>query len=104
MTPSRLESIMADIAEGDPLDFGELSIDEETARHIMAIHLCQVDEQLSEAGLDAEERLSFMAAIAAHALTENMLLNIEKLKRASADGAEFQKWMRRHGVGGSAGE
>jgi hypothetical protein len=100
MTPSRLEDIMADIAEGDPLDFGELSISEEAARHIMAIHLCEVDRQLLEAGLDAEERLAFMAAIAAHALTENMVLNVEKLKRARADGADFRDWMRRHGVGG----
>lgn len=102
MTPSRLEDIMADIAEGDPLDFGELSIDEETARHIMAIHLCQVDEQLAEAGLGTEDRLAFMAAIAAHALTENMVLNVEKLKRAKSDNADFRDWMRRHGVGGSA--
>jgi len=101
MTPNMLENIMADIADGDPLDFGELSISEENARQIMATHLCEVDRQLTDAGLDAEDRLAFMAAIAAHSLVENMLLNIEKMKRAEGGLNALDQWMTRHGMGGT---
>lgn len=102
LTPDVLEAIMADIAEGDTLDFGSLSIDEKQARLLLANHLCRVDEQLAGMGIDLEQREAFMAAIAAHALVENMLLNVDKLRRARADGtADFSAWMRRHGIGGS---
>jgi hypothetical protein len=102
MTPDMLEGIMADIAEGDPLDFGGLSIDEKQARMLLANHLCRVDRQLDEMGVVAEQRAAFMAAIAAHALVENMLLNVEKIRRAHSDGAaDFGDWMRRHGIGGA---
>ena len=101
MTPHMLENIMADIADGDPLDFGGLSISEEDARQLMATHLCDVDEKLALAGLDAEERLAFMAAIAAHSLVENMLLNIEKLKRAEHGLDELNDWLIRHGMDGT---
>jgi hypothetical protein len=102
MTPDMLEGIMADIAEGDPLDFGGLSIDEKQARMLLANHLCRVDRQLDEMGVDVEQRAAFMAAIAAHALVENMLLNVEKLRRARSDSAaDFSDWMKRHGIGGA---
>lgn len=101
MTPDMLEGIMADIAEGDPLDFGGLSIDEHQARMLLANHLCRVDRQLASMGVDLEQRAAFMAAIAAHALVENMLLNVEKLRRArESTGDDFAEWMRRHGIGG----
>jgi hypothetical protein len=101
MTPNMLENIMADIAEGDPLDFGGLSISEGDARQLMASHLCEVDEKLNAAGLDPEERLAFMAAIAAHSLVENMLLNIEKLRSAKAGVDELSDWLARHGMKGT---
>ena len=101
MTPNMLENIMADIAEGDPLDFGGLSISEDNARQLMASHLCEVDGKLSDAGFNAEERLAFMAAIAAHSLVENMLLNIEKLRRAENNRDALSDWLTRHGMKGT---
>lgn len=101
MTPNMLENIMADIAEGDPLDFGGLSISEDDARQLMATHLCEVDEKLNDAGFNSEERLAFMAAIAAHSLVENMLLNIEKLRRAEHSMDDLSAWLSRHGMKGT---
>lgn len=98
MTPNMLADIMSDIAEGDALDFGGLSMNESDARGLMASHLCEVDEKLHEAGFNAEERLTFMAAIAAHAMVENMLLHIDKLHRAEGSVIEFSDWMARHGM------
>jgi hypothetical protein len=102
MTPQHVEAIMADIAEGDPLDFADLSIHEEDARAMMASHFCEMDRELAASGLSSDERLEIMVAVAAHAMVENMLLNIAQLRRARAEGADFSAWMRRHGLSGSA--
>lgn len=97
MNLQSIESLMADIEEEDPLDLGDLAIDEAEARRLMASHFCEIDERLSEHGLDPEARLEIMAAIAAHTMTENMLLHLGRL-RSSPDTGEFRDWMRRHGL------
>lgn len=97
MKPQTIEEIMADLAAGDPLDLSELSLREEDVRALMAAHLCEVDQQLAESGVPCERRLEIMAAIAAHAMVENMLLNVARLKRAGSQ-AEFHAWLRRHGL------
>ena len=99
MTPGAVMAIMAEIEEGDPLDFSDLSVDSDNARALMALHFCEVDRQLAEAGLSSEERVTVMAAIAAHVTEENMLLNAANLKRMGL-GDDFGAWMRRHGVAG----
>lgn len=98
MTPQVVQAIMADLAKGDPLDFADLSIREEDARAMMASHFCEMDRELAASGLSSEERLEIMVAVAAHAMVENMLLNIAQLRRARADGSDFKNWMQRHGL------
>lgn len=97
MNLQSIESLMADIEEEDPLDLGDLAIDETEARRLMASHFCEIDERLSEHGLDAEARLEIMAAIAAHTMTENMILHLGRL-RSATEHDEFKDWMRRHGL------
>jgi len=97
MTPQTVETLMEDIEREDPLDFGLLSIDEHDARHLMANHFCEVNSALAEHGLDAEARLEVMAAIAAHTMVENLLLNVDRLKDQAAD-ASFSAWLRQHGM------
>lgn len=101
MTPQAVMAIMAEIEEGNPLDFSGLSIRSEDARSLMASHFCEVDRRLADAGLDSEERVTIMAAIAAHVTEENMLLNAAQFKRLESTG-EFRAWMRRHGMSGEA--
>jgi hypothetical protein len=98
MTPQTVETLMADIEAEHPLDFADLSIGEEDARHLMANHFCDLDRRLSEHGLGPQERLEIMAAIAAHTMVENMLLNLAQL-RVEAGTADFRAWMKRHGIG-----
>ncbi len=98
MTPKSVETLMADIESTAPLDFADLSIGEEDARRLMATHFCELDEQLSAQGLEAAERLEVMAAIAAHTMVENMLLNVARL-RACGRQADFRAWMQRYGLG-----
>ncbi len=97
MLPENVESLMAEIEAGDPLDFSQLAIDAEGARQLMANHFCDIDRRLGELGLGAEDRLEMMAAIAAHTMVENMLLQIGRLRHE--DDADFHDWMRRHGIG-----
>lgn len=99
MKPQNIEAIMVDIADGDPLDFGDLSVREDDVRALMATHLCEVDRQLAAAGLAAESRLEFMTAIAAHALVENMLLNLARLRRAGSD-PDFREWLKKYRLSG----
>lgn len=99
MTPDAVLAIMAEIEEGDPLDFSQLSIKPEEARAVMALHFCEVDRQLAEAGMDSDKRIVVMAAIAAHVSAENMLLNVARLKRLRESG-DFTAWLRRYGLGG----
>jgi hypothetical protein len=107
-----LEALMSDIEAEDPLDLGDLAIDEHEARRLMAGHFCDIDRQLADHGLDAEARLEVMAAIAAHTMTENLLLHLARLRAHAGDkhvghnrspaaaDDEFRTWMRRHGLGG----
>lgn len=98
MTPQTVETLMADIEAEDPLDFAELSIGEEEVRRLMAAHFCELDQRLSGLGLETPERLEIMAAIAAHTMVENMILNLARL-RNEGDVADFRAWMKRHGMG-----
>lgn len=100
MSPQSVAALMADIEAEDPVDFADLAIDEGDARELMANHFCEIDQRLAVQGLDAEARLEVMAAIAAHMMVENLLLQVDRLRHnAEGDGDEFQSWMRRHGIG-----
>jgi len=98
MTPEHLASLIGEIEQTDPPDFDRLAIDAEGARRLMAAHLCELDHRLAEAVLGSEERLEMMAAIAAHTMVENMLLQLARLRRGGSE-AEFRAWMKRHGMG-----
>jgi hypothetical protein len=96
MNPQTLAELIADIDAEDPVDLGNLSIDESDARRLMASHFCELDRRLAEHGLATEDRLEMMAAIAAHTMVENLILHMRRL-RADDDGIEaFRDWMGRH--------
>lgn len=97
MTPQSVEALIAEIEAEDRIDFGDLQIGEDAARSLMARHFCDIDRQLADHGMSAEARLEVMAAIAAHAMVENLVMHLGRLRNA-AQGAEFSAWMRRHGM------
>ena len=98
MNPQSLAELIADIDAEDPVELGDLAIDESDARTLMASHFCEIDRRLAEHGLAAEERLEMMAAIAAHTMVENLVLHMHRL-RGGEDGIDaFREWMGRHGM------
>ncbi|MCB1955370.1 MAG: hypothetical protein KDG55_06820 [Rhodocyclaceae bacterium] len=98
MSPQALEILMSDIETTDPLDFSDLLLDEDGARRLMAQHFCQLDSSLSDAGLDAEDRVAVMAAIAAHTMEANFLIHVQRL-RDQGEGFDLQRWMAERGFG-----
>lgn len=98
MSPQSLAELIADIGMEDPLDLGELALDEQDARELMASHFCELDRRLLEQGLKAEERLEMMAAIAAHVMVENLGLHLQRLRGGENELAAFHDWMKRHGM------
>jgi hypothetical protein len=98
MTPQSIETLMADIEAENPLDVGDLAINEHDTRRLMANHFCEIDRRLTEHGVDIGARLEIMAAIAAHTMVENMVLQIGELRRNGERG-DFRAWMKRHGMG-----
>jgi hypothetical protein len=101
MTPASLSTLMTELAAGDPPDLSGLSISGDDARALMATHLCSIDEDLAEAGVGLPERLEMMAAIAAHVLVENLVLNAGRLRRDATVAADFSEWLRRHRLDGA---
>tara|TARA_R110002049_G_scaffold71020_13_gene183200 strand:- start:1574 stop:1873 length:300 start_codon:yes stop_codon:yes gene_type:complete len=98
MNPQTLAELIADIDAEDPVELGEFSIDESDARTLMASHFCELDRRLAAHGLQTEERLEMMAAIAAHTMVENLVLHMRRL-RAGENGIDaFREWMGRHGM------
>ena len=84
MSPEHLSALIAEIEAETPLDFGAVAIDAQYARRLMASHFCEIDARLAACGLLLEDRLEMMAAIAAHALVENMLLQLVQLRTVAA--------------------
>lgn len=98
MTPQSLAELIADIEAEDPVDLGDVSLDETGARELMASHFCELDRRLEAHGLDAEERLEMMAAIAAHTMVENLILHMKRMYSGEDDIEAFRAWMGRHGL------
>ncbi len=84
MSPEHLSALIAEIEAETPLDFSAAAIDAQYARRLMASHFCEIDARLAACGLLLEDRLEMMAAIAAHALVENMLLQLVQLRAVAA--------------------
>jgi hypothetical protein len=97
MTPESVESLIAEIEAEDRLDLGDLALGEREARSLMANHFCELDRRLAQHGYSVEARLEVMAAIAAHTMVENMVLQVGRLRGAARQ--DFHDWMRRHGIG-----
>jgi hypothetical protein len=98
MNPQSLAELIADIEAEDPVDLGDLSIDEADARSLMASHFCELDRYLVEHGLAPEDRIEMMAAIAAHTMVENLTLHMQRLHGGEDGIAVFRAWMERHGM------
>ncbi len=84
VSPATLLNLLSAIEEGDPQDFGQLSLSDEDARALVCNHVAQFTENLKAEGVDAEQREALALALCARLVLENLVLHVEKLQRDGA--------------------
>jgi hypothetical protein len=91
MTVDRLTALltlMRDVESGDPLDFGQLSIDEEEARSLVALSMLKMQAELDTLAISPPERELVLMAAAAHLVLENFLIHVRHLQASGESGAQ----------------
>ncbi|MFA9217722.1 MAG: hypothetical protein ACEQSK_11530 [Sphingomonadaceae bacterium] len=79
ITPQELELLMQEVEKEDPIDFADLPFEEQDLRGLIANHLCDMADAME--GFSAEDRQLTLLAVAAKLVLENMVLNIQLLRR-----------------------
>jgi hypothetical protein len=79
ITPQQLELLMQEVEKEDPIDFADLPFDEHDLRALISNHLCEMADAM-ESFSDEDKHLTLMA-VAAKLVLENMVLNIQLLRR-----------------------
>ena len=79
ITPEQLQELMMEVEKEDPIDFADLPFEEDALRHLTASHICVMAESLES--FTEEDRHITLLAVAAKLVLENMVLNIQLLRR-----------------------
>ncbi|MGV7211154.1 hypothetical protein ACLB1G_25240 [Oxalobacteraceae bacterium A2-2] len=79
ITPEQLELLMQEVEQEDPIDFADLPFDDSELRGLIASHLCEMADAMRD--FSEEDRQLTMLAVAAKLVLENMVLNIQLLRR-----------------------
>jgi hypothetical protein len=79
ITPQELAVLMQEVEKEDPIDFADLPFDEQDLRGLIANHLCEMADAMEN--FSEEDRQLTMLAVAAKLVLENLVLNIQLLRR-----------------------
>jgi hypothetical protein len=79
ITPQELQLLMQEVEKEDPIDFADLPFDEHDLRGLISNHLCEMAEAMENFS-DEDKRLTLLA-VAAKLVLENMVLNIQLMRR-----------------------
>lgn len=79
ITPQQLEVLMEAVEQEDPIDFADLPFDDRDLRALIANHLCEMADAM--ANFSEEDRQLTLLAVAAKLVLENLVLNIQLLRR-----------------------
>jgi lipopolysaccharide biosynthesis regulator YciM len=79
ITPEQLELLMQEVEQEDPIDFADLPFDDSELRGLIASHLCEMADAMRD--FSEEDRQLTMLAVAAKLVLENLVLNIQLLRR-----------------------
>lgn len=71
--------LLAELEQGDPLEFGETPVDEADARRLVALSMAKFSDDLAAQGIGAESREALALATAARVLLDNMRLHYQLL-------------------------
>lgn len=95
ITPAQLETLIEEVELEDPIDFGDLPFEETALRELVAERLCAMTEGMTE--FSSEDKILSLMAVAAKLLLENLVLNVQLLRRdgqAQEDGAALLQRLR----------
>ena len=95
ITPAQLETLIEEVELEDPIDFGDLPFDEAALRELVAERLCAMTEGMTE--FTEEDKILSLMAVAAKLLLENLVLNVQLLRRdghVHEDGAALLQRLR----------
>ncbi len=79
ITPQQLELLMEEVEQEDPIDFADLPFNEHELRALIANHLCEMADAMEN--FSEEDKQLTLLAVAAKLVLENMVLNIQLLRR-----------------------
>jgi predicted Mrr-cat superfamily restriction endonuclease len=87
LTPKQLETLIQEVELQDPIDYGDLPFDEDELRTLVARRLCLMMDSMQN--MSDEDRQSSLLASVAKLVLENLVLNVQLLRRDGAtDSAE----------------
>ena len=98
--PEELAALMLEVEKEDPIDFADLPFDDAELRQLVAAHLCEMAAAMET--FSTEDKLLTLLAVSAKLVLENLVLNVQLLRRhglpVSDDVAELLSRLRSGGA------
>lgn len=77
--PEELASLMLEVEKDDPIDFADLPFRDDELRALVASHLCEMAAAMEK--FSPDDKMLTLLAVSAKLVLENMVLNIQLLRR-----------------------
>lgn len=77
--PEELAALMLEVEKEDPIDFADLPFDDTELRQLVASHLCEMAAAMEK--FSTEDKLLTLLAVSAKLVLENLVLNVQLLRR-----------------------
>ena len=77
--PAELAALMHEVEREDPIDFADLPFKEEELRELVANHLCEMAASIDN--FSTEDKMLTLLAVSAKLVLENLVLNVQLLRR-----------------------
>ena len=77
--PAELAALMHEVEREDPIDFADLPFREEELRELVANHLCEMAAAMDN--FSTEDKMLTLLAVSAKLVLENLVLNVQLLRR-----------------------
>jgi hypothetical protein len=77
--PEELAALMLEVEQEDPIDFADLPFREDELRSLVASHLCEMAGAMEK--FSTEDKLMTLLAVSAKLVLENLVLNVQLLRR-----------------------
>lgn len=77
--PERLAALMREVEREDPIDFADLPFADDELRALVASHLCEMAAAMEN--FTTEDKVMTLLAVSAKLVLENLVLNIQLLRR-----------------------